>query len=78
MSGATCLPARVPLHRRWFGLSNSLEVLLLHMDLAEQVPGMKHGRLALGIYRRDVPLAEDLIEGMQRTTVPARQPGRVS
>ena len=48
------------------------------MDLAEQVPGMKHGRLALGIYRRDVPLAEDLIEGMQQTTLPARQPGRVS
>ena len=64
--------ARVTLRRRWFGLSNSLEVQLSRMDLAEQVPGMKHGRLALGIYRRDVPLAEDLIEGMQQTTVPAR------
>jgi hypothetical protein len=57
--------SRVTLRRRWFGLSNSLEVQLSRMDLAEQVPGMKHGRLALAIYRRDVPLAQELIEDVQ-------------
>ena len=57
--------AKVTLRRRWFGLSNSVEVQLSRMDLAEQVPGMKHGRLALSIYRRDVPLARELIEDVQ-------------
>jgi hypothetical protein len=58
--------ARVTLRRRWFGLSNSVEVQLSRMDLAEQVPGMKHGRFALTIYRRDVPLAKELIDDVQR------------
>ena len=64
--------ARVLLRRRWFGLSNSLEVQLSRLDIVEQFPAMKQGLLTLAIRRRDVPLAEDLIEGMQLTTVPAR------
>ncbi|MFN0021893.1 MAG: hypothetical protein ACKVP0_26905 [Pirellulaceae bacterium] len=63
--------ARVVLRRRWFGLSNHLEVQLSRMDIAEQVPAMTHGRLALAIYRRDVPAAQELIEGMQQTTGPS-------
>jgi hypothetical protein len=58
--------AKVTLRSRWFGLSNSLEVQLSRMDLGEQVPGMKHGRLALSIYRRDVPLAKELVDDMQQ------------
>ena len=50
-------------------LSNSLEVQLSRMDLAEGIPGMKHGRLALAIYRRDVPLAKELIQGMEQVTL---------
>jgi hypothetical protein len=57
--------ARVSLRRRWFGLSNSVEVQLSRMDLAEKVPGMKHGRIALAIYRHDVQLANELIEDIQ-------------
>src|SRR6185369_31674 len=46
--------ARLALRRRWFGFSNSLEIQLSRMDLAEQIPAMKQGRLILGISRRDV------------------------
>ncbi len=63
--------ARIFLRRRWFGFWNSLEVQLSRMEIAEQIPAMKHGRLVLGIYRRDVPLAQELIEGVQRITTAA-------
>ena len=59
--------ARIQLHRRWLGFSNSLEVQLSRMDLAEQVPAMQHGLLTLAIRRRDVPLATTLIESTQRS-----------
>jgi hypothetical protein len=58
--------ARIQLRRRWLGFSNSLEVQLSRMDLAEQIPAMKHGLLVLAIRHRDVPLANTLIENAQR------------
>ena len=60
--------ARIELRRRWFGLSNSIEVQLSRMELTEQVPAMKQGRLVLSIARRDVPQAKTLVEGVQSTT----------
>lgn len=60
--------ARVVLRRRWFGLSNYLEVQLSRMDIAEQIPAMKHGLLTLAIRRRDIPLARTLIEGTEQVT----------
>ena len=60
--------ARVTLRRRWFGLSNSLEVQLSRMAYADQIPGMKQGKLLLAISRRDVPAAKALIAGVEQIT----------
>ena len=64
--------ARILLRRRWFGLSNSLEVQLSRLDLVEHVPAMKQGLLTLAIRRRDVPLAQTLIEGVEQVTAPGK------
>ena len=77
-SGVKCVEipladvARILLRRRWFGLSNSLEVQLSRLDLVEQVPSMKQGLLTLSIRRRDVPLAKTLIEGVEQVTIPGK------
>ena len=61
--------AYIELRRRWFGLSNTLIVQLSRMELTEQIPGTKQGRLVLGIARADVPAAKNLIAGVQQTPV---------
>lgn len=62
---------RIELRRRWLGLSNSLELQLSRMDLAEQVPAMKHGLLTLSIRRHDVPLAKSLVESVRQPATSA-------
>ena len=60
--------ARITLRRRWLGFSNSLEIQLSRMAFADQIPGMKQGRLVLSLARRDVPAAQALVEGIEQAT----------
>jgi hypothetical protein len=67
---------RIELRRRWLGLANSLELQLSRMDLAEQVPAMKHGLLTLSIRRHDVPLARSLVESVRQSVASAASMSR--
>lgn len=51
----------VRLDRYWFGLVTKLVIQGNRMEAFQDVPGMKQGRLTLGIARRDRPTAERLV-----------------
>lgn len=53
--------ASIELRRKWFGFSAKLVLQLRRMEPVQNVPGMKQGRLTLGIARADRPLAERLV-----------------
>jgi len=57
--------AQITLRRCWLGFSNSLEIQLSRMAFADQIPGMKQGRLVLSLARRDVPAAQTLAQGIE-------------
>ncbi len=57
--------ASVALERKWFGLVTRLVIQLASMKPVQDVPGIKQGRLVLGIARRDRDAAAAFVAALQ-------------